>query len=148
MVEGKPIYCHQVILASRSVYFEASFSHEFTEKEQRVATYNDVPYDFFMIFLRHIYSDSVKVETKYIYELLSVSYFLEPNFSFSSPTDSVSAHLRRSVSKSWLSTSTLRLFARSSSMQTLSIARDLRRHACSSLRRTTTMSSRVWASKT
>ena len=74
MVEGKPIYCHQVILASRSVYFEASFSHEFTEKEQRVATYNDVPYDFFMIFLRHIYSDSVKVETKYIYELLSVSH--------------------------------------------------------------------------
>ena len=74
MVEGKPIYCHQVILASRSVYFEASFSHEFTEKEQRVATYNDVPYDFFMMFLRHIYSDSVKVDTKYIYELLSVSF--------------------------------------------------------------------------
>lgn len=23
MVEGKPIYCHQVILASRSTYFEA-----------------------------------------------------------------------------------------------------------------------------
>lgn len=73
MVEGKPIYCHQVILASRSVYFEASFSHDFAEKEQRVATYNDVPYEFFMMFLRHIYSDSVKVETKYIYELLSVS---------------------------------------------------------------------------
>ena len=83
MVEGKPIYCHQVILASRSVYFEASFSHEFTEKEQRVATYNDVPYDFFMIFLRHIYSDSVKVETKYIYELLSVSYTSHLNSLFS-----------------------------------------------------------------
>ena len=73
MVEGKPIYCHQVILASRSTYFEASFSHDFTEKEQRVATYNDVPYDFFMMFLRHIYSDTVKVESKYIYDLLSVS---------------------------------------------------------------------------
>lgn len=23
MVEGKPIYCHQVILGARSVYFEA-----------------------------------------------------------------------------------------------------------------------------
>ena len=74
MVEGKPIYCHQVILASRSTYFEASFSHDFAEKEQRVATYNDVPYDFFMMFLRHIYSDTVKVESKFIYELLSVSY--------------------------------------------------------------------------
>lgn len=73
MVEGKPIYCHQVILASRSTYFEASFSHDFTEKEQRVATYNDVPYDFFLMFLRHIYSDTVKVESKYIYELLSLA---------------------------------------------------------------------------
>lgn len=26
-----------------------------------------------MMFLRHIYSDSVKVETKYIYELLSLA---------------------------------------------------------------------------
>lgn len=33
MVEGKPIYAHQVILASRSTYFEASFSHDFSEKE-------------------------------------------------------------------------------------------------------------------
>ena len=90
MVEGKPIYCHQVILASRSVYFEASFSHEFTEKEQRVATYNDVPYDFFMMFLRHIYSDSVKVDTKYIYELLSVSILSILIFLFfSSPIDSM-----------------------------------------------------------
>ena len=95
MVEGKPIYCHQVILASRSTYFEASFSHDFAEKEQRVATYNDVPYDFFMMFLRHIYSDTVKVESKFIYELLSVSikepflYLLTLKFfSFSSLTDS------------------------------------------------------------
>ena len=73
MVQGKPIYCHQVILASRSVYFEAQFSHDFSEKDTRVATYNDVPYEFFLMFLRHIYSDSVKVETKYVYELLSVS---------------------------------------------------------------------------
>ena len=73
MVEGKPIYCHQVVLASRSTYFEAQFSHDFSEKENRVATYNDVPYDFMMMFLRHIYSDSLKVESKYIYELLSVS---------------------------------------------------------------------------
>lgn len=62
-----------MILASRSVYFEAQFSHDFSEKDTRVATYNDVPYEFFLMFLRHIYSDSVKVETKYVYELLSVS---------------------------------------------------------------------------
>lgn len=73
MVEGKPIYCHQVILASRSVYFEAQFSHDFAERDTRVATYNDVPYELFLMFLRHLYSDTVKVESKYVYELLSVS---------------------------------------------------------------------------
>lgn len=75
MVESKPIYCHQVVLASRSVYFEAQFSHDFSEKDTRVVNYNDVPYDFMMMFLRHLYSDSLKVESKYIYELLSVSDF-------------------------------------------------------------------------
>lgn len=55
------------------MYFEAQFSHDFAERDTRVATYNDVPYDFFLMFLRHIYSDNVKVESKYVYELLSVS---------------------------------------------------------------------------
>lgn len=58
MVEGKPIYCHQAILASRSSYFEATFSHDFAEKEQRVVHYNDVPHDIFLLFLHHIYSDN------------------------------------------------------------------------------------------
>lgn len=33
IVEGKPIYCHQVILASRSDIFEKTFSMNFAEKE-------------------------------------------------------------------------------------------------------------------
>ena len=75
IVEDKPIYCHQVILAQRSGYFEATFNNSFSEKEQRVATYKDVNYDMFMIFLKQLYSDSVRVETKHIYDLLSVSFF-------------------------------------------------------------------------
>jgi len=62
------------VLASRSVYFEAQFSHDFAERDTRVATYNDVPYELFLMFLKHIYSDTVKVESKYVYDLLSVSY--------------------------------------------------------------------------
>jgi hypothetical protein len=62
-----------VILASRSFYFEASFSHDFAEKEQRVATFNDVDYDYFLILLKHIYSDSYKVENKHLYDLLSLA---------------------------------------------------------------------------
>ncbi len=61
------------------MYFEAQFSHDFSEKDTRVATYNDVPYDFFYMFLRHIYSDNVKVETKQVYELLSVSRTISDN---------------------------------------------------------------------
>jgi len=40
IVDGNPIYCHQVILASRSLYFEALFSHDFKEKEQRVVNFS------------------------------------------------------------------------------------------------------------
>lgn len=32
-VDGNLIFAHQVILASRSLYFEAIFSHDFKEKE-------------------------------------------------------------------------------------------------------------------
>lgn len=45
----------------------------FAEKEQREASYPDVPYDLFLMFLRHVYSDQVKVDPKLIYDLLSVS---------------------------------------------------------------------------
>jgi len=75
MVEGKQIFGHQVILASRSTYFEALFTHDFSEKESRVVDFNDsgISYDQLMQLLRHIYSDNIKIESKYIYDLLSVS---------------------------------------------------------------------------
>lgn len=130
MVQGKPIYCHQVILASRSVYFEAQFSHDFSEKDTRVATYNDVPYDYFIMFLKHIYSDNVKVETKYVYELLSVSSTFDLSI-FSWPTGSVSRVSRRSVSKYWPSTSQSTQSARYSSTRTNSTANVFRKHAYS-----------------
>jgi hypothetical protein len=85
------------------VYFEAQFSHDFSEKDTRVATYNDVPYDFFYMFLRHIYSDNVKVETKQVYELLSVSRSLLIVL-FSWLTVSVYQALRKSVNRYSLST--------------------------------------------
>ena len=47
MVDGKPIYAHQVVLASRSTYFEALFTHDFSEKDLRVVDFNDsgISYD-------------------------------------------------------------------------------------------------------
>ena len=40
-VEGKQIYAHQVILASRSTFFEALFTNNFQEKEQKMVDFND-----------------------------------------------------------------------------------------------------------
>jgi hypothetical protein len=50
MVDGKPIYAHQAILASRSTYFEALFTHDFSEKDLRVVDFNDsgISYDQMM----------------------------------------------------------------------------------------------------
>lgn len=76
--DGNHIHCHQVVLASRSAYFEALFTHNFREKEQKQVTFSSqdsdgVPLESFMLMLRHIYSDSLRIETRHIYDLLSVS---------------------------------------------------------------------------
>jgi len=38
--DGTSIHCHRVILASRSLYFEALLSHDFKENEQRVVNFS------------------------------------------------------------------------------------------------------------
>jgi len=68
----------QVVLASRSSYFEAIGQHDFREKEQRVVNFTDVPYEIFYNLIKHIYSDGLKIENRYIYELLSVTHSLFP----------------------------------------------------------------------
>lgn len=41
IVEGKRIFAHQVILASRSTFFETLFSNNFQETEEQVVNFND-----------------------------------------------------------------------------------------------------------
>ena len=76
-LDGADIQCHQVILASRSLYFEAVLAHDFKEKEQRVVDFasnaEGINRDSFILMLKHIYSDSLRVEPRQIYDLLSVS---------------------------------------------------------------------------
>jgi len=76
VVENKQVYCHQVILASRSTYFEALFTHDFSEKDLRVVDFNEsgISYEQLIRLLKHIYSDNLKIESKFIYDLLSVSH--------------------------------------------------------------------------
>jgi hypothetical protein len=125
MVDGKPIYAHQAILASRSTYFEALFTHDFSEKDLRVVDFNDsgISYDQMMQLLKHIYSDNMKIESKFIYDLLSVSIFCS-FILFSLLTAMTFNRLKESANTSLLSISVLIPFARSSSMQTISTARD------------------------
>ena len=75
MAEGKQIFAHQVILASRSNYFEALFTHDFSEKDLRIVDFNDsgISYEQLYQLLRHIYSDNLKIESKYIDDLLSLA---------------------------------------------------------------------------
>jgi len=35
--------------------------------------FTDVPYDTFLILLKHIYSDSMKIESRHVYDLLSLA---------------------------------------------------------------------------
>jgi hypothetical protein len=72
---GKQIFCHQVILASRSTYFEAIFTNEFSEKESRVVDLSraNITHEQLMRLLRHIYSDTAKVESKHVFDILEVS---------------------------------------------------------------------------
>ena len=101
--------------------------------------YNDVPYEIFMKFLRHIYSDTLKIDSKSIYDLLSVSLkFSSSNCVcyFSLLIDSMCHPSRRGVSRSLHNKSLSKMSAKSSSMLTHSTVRDSRRHVCCSLRRT------------
>jgi BTB/POZ domain len=93
--DGTQIPCHQVILASRSLYFEALLSHDFKEKEQRVVTFSSatdcVGLESFMLMLKLMYSDTaVKIETKHLYDLLSVRNPYPIDIYYSWPTVSTS----------------------------------------------------------
>lgn len=72
---GKQIFCHQVILASRSTYFEAIFTNEFSEKESRVVDLSraNITHEQLMRLLRHIYSDTAKVESKHVFDILELA---------------------------------------------------------------------------
>lgn len=146
MVEGKPIYAHQVILASRSTYFEALFTHDFAEKDLRVVDFNDsgITYDQLFQLLKHIYSDNMKIDSKFIYDLLSVSsMFLIIYYFCSLLTDMTSNRSKESASTSSLNTSAWTLYAKYSNMPTTSIAKDSKKLAFYSPRRTTKKSSHL-----
>lgn len=72
---GRKIHCHQVILASRSTYFEATFTNDFSEKECGTVdlSRSNISYEQLMRLLRHIYSDSAKIDSKAIFDIVQLA---------------------------------------------------------------------------
>ena len=72
MVENRPIYCHRVILASRSQYFAALYCHGFREAKEGVVEIGGVSYEEMLAMLRYLYCDEFAIELKGINELLTM----------------------------------------------------------------------------
>lgn len=72
LVENKPIYCHRVILASRSQYFSALYSHGFREAKEGVVEIGGATYDEMVNMLRYLYCDELTINLRGINELLTL----------------------------------------------------------------------------
>ena len=61
------------------------FSHDFSEKDTQnvdIKKDSDINYEQLMQMLKHIYSDQITIEPKFIYDLLKVSKKLVFHFLF------------------------------------------------------------------
>lgn len=72
MVENKPIHCHRVILAARSQFFSALYSHGFKESKEKVVELMDVEYNNILTLLTYIYSDDLPIPLDQIPEILTL----------------------------------------------------------------------------
>jgi hypothetical protein len=70
VVEDRPIYCHRSVLAARSLFFSALYSHGFKESKEKVVEIGDVTFDMMSLLLRHLYSDTLEVEQSQVSDLL------------------------------------------------------------------------------
>ena len=70
VVEGRPIYCHRSVLAARSLFFSALYSHGFKESKEKVVEIGDVSFDMMNLLLRHIYSDTLEMDQSQVPDLL------------------------------------------------------------------------------
>lgn len=72
LVENKPIYCHRVVLASRSQYFSALYCHGFREAKEGVVEIGGVAYEEMVNMLRYLYCDELNINLRGINELLTL----------------------------------------------------------------------------
>jgi hypothetical protein len=56
------IMCHKVVLAARSEFFSALFSHSFRESREKTVEIKEFSVEHMMLLLRYIYSDSEPID--------------------------------------------------------------------------------------
>lgn len=72
-VNGKDLFAHKAILASRAGYFAAMFEHETKEKKENKVDITDVDAEVLTEMLTFIYTGKVPSMDKYAIELLAVA---------------------------------------------------------------------------
>jgi len=75
-VDGKTLYAHRIILASRCEYFASLYNSGMKDSLQPVVTINDYSYEAFSEFLRFIYTGNCNIKTSDIaHELMQAGDF-------------------------------------------------------------------------
>jgi len=72
LVERQQIYCHRVVLAARSDYFSALYSHGFREAKEGVIEIGDLSHESMLSLLRYFYSDTLPIDMDKLIELLTL----------------------------------------------------------------------------
>lgn len=70
VVEGQEILCHKVVIAARSQYFLAIFSHNFKESSENRIELMDISYRAMLTLLNLFYSDDIPIKYDSIPDLL------------------------------------------------------------------------------
>ena len=72
-VSGKEIHCHKSILVARSHFFETMFNSSYKESGTTSITLEDVQIDLFENLLEFMYSDSIQINLKTVFDVLSLA---------------------------------------------------------------------------
>lgn len=70
---GKNLYAHKCILASRSPVFNAMFKHDMKEKNQSLVKIEDIEFEVFQELIRFIYTGKVNNVEKIVCQLLTAA---------------------------------------------------------------------------
>jgi len=73
IVEDRPIYAHRAILAQRCDHFAAMFRSGMRESTEREVRIQGASYTTFLLVLKYLYTDSLKVDPEYAIEMYMIA---------------------------------------------------------------------------